>query len=77
MANKNSNSGCAIIIIGFIIGTIIFGAIFTDKVWDRVLNAPVSSMAATNSIYLWLVLCIPPTKYIFYSITYLVSFAIK
>lgn len=58
MANKDSNSGCTIIIVGFIIGTIIFGAIFTDKVWDRVLNAPVSSMAATNSICFWLVLCI-------------------
>ena len=58
MAKEDNNSGCAIIIIGFVIGTIIFSAIFTDKVWDRVLNAPVETMSATNSIGFWLILCI-------------------
>jgi len=58
MASKVENSSCAISIIGFVIGTVLFNVIYTDKVWDRVLNAPVSAMAATSSICLWLVMCI-------------------
>ena len=58
MVKEENNSGCATIVIGFIIGTIIFNAIYTDKVWDKVFNAPVSSMAATNSICFWFILCI-------------------
>ena len=57
MSKEHNYSGCIIIIIGFIIGTIIFNKIYTDDVWNRVLNAPVEAMATTNSIGLWFVLC--------------------
>lgn len=58
MANKNSYSGCVIIIIGFILGTIVFRQFYTDKVWERALNVPVEYMPITSSVGLWLVICI-------------------
>ena len=58
MANNNDNSGCIIFIIGFVVGTILFNLVYTDKVWDRVLNAPVSAGAATTSIGIWIIICL-------------------
>lgn len=58
MAAKDENSGCIIIIIGFVIGTIIFSLIFTDKIWDRALNAPVRNGSMTTTIGLWIVFCL-------------------
>ena len=58
MSKDENNSGCIILIIGIIIGTYIFNSIYTYEVWDRVLNAPVEAMAATNSIGFWVILCL-------------------
>ena len=52
------DSGCVILIIGFVVGTIIFSLIFTDKVWDRVLDAPIRNGSMTTSIGIWLILCL-------------------
>lgn len=58
MANYNHNSGCIILIAGFVIGTILFKLVYTDKVWDKVLNAPVSAGATTTSIGIWIITCL-------------------
>ena len=58
MSKDENNSGCIILIIGIIIGTLIFNSIYTYEVWDRVLNAPVEAMAATTSIGFWIILCL-------------------
>lgn len=57
MANGDNYSGCLVIIIGFILGTILFRQFYTDEVWERALNAPVENMAVTTSIGLWLMVC--------------------
>lgn len=58
MANNDSNTGCIIMIVGFVIGTILFNLVYTDKVWDRVLNAPASAGLTTTSIGLWAITCL-------------------